>query len=248
MAPAPHHVSGSSASQLSSAAEGYERWARTYDHSPNPLLAREERYLLPLLGDVRKKRILDLACGTGRWLEKLAAQGSQLCVGLDCSAAMLGRAAQKRNIAGRLTRGYCEALPIVTNLVDLAICSFALGHVANLATFAAEVSRVVRPGADLFITDLHPEAYDHGWRVGFRDEVAAVEIDTYARSANEVLEVFSCHGFCTVGTESLRLEAPEQTIFARAGKAHRFESAARIPAIIAYHFRRSQPANDLWET
>ena len=59
-----------------SVAEGYERWAPTYDHAPNPLLAREERHLLPLLEDLQSKRMLDLACGTGRWLEKLATRGA----------------------------------------------------------------------------------------------------------------------------------------------------------------------------
>jgi ubiquinone/menaquinone biosynthesis C-methylase UbiE len=248
MAMAPQEIPIPSEPYLSNVAEGYERWARTYDRCPNPLLAREERYLLPLLGDVRKKRILDLACGTGRWLEKLAAQGSQLCMGVDCSAAMLGIAAGKRSAAGRLTHAYCEALPFASEAVELAICSFALGHFANLDTFAAEVSRVSKPGADLFLTDLHPEAYNNGWRVGFRDENDAVEIETHTRTADESLATFSSHGFSLVTTESLRLEAPEQIIFARAGRADRFASAAQVPAIIAFHFRRSQLSNEFWET
>ena len=57
-------------------AEGYQRWALTYDDDPNPLLAREERHLLPLLAALHGKRILDLACGTGRWLEKLTGLGA----------------------------------------------------------------------------------------------------------------------------------------------------------------------------
>ena len=78
--------------------EGYERWAPIYDQSPNPLLAREERYLLPLIVNIRKKRILDLACGTGRWLEMLVAQGGESGVGIDCSEAMLGVAGRKEAI------------------------------------------------------------------------------------------------------------------------------------------------------
>ncbi len=44
--------------------------------APNPLLAREERYLLPLLANLSRQALLDLACGTGRWLEKLLSQGA----------------------------------------------------------------------------------------------------------------------------------------------------------------------------
>ena len=64
-----HELSRADRSLPVSAAEGYERWAPIYDDAPNPLLAREERYLLPLLIDLGDKAILDLACGTGRWLE-----------------------------------------------------------------------------------------------------------------------------------------------------------------------------------
>ena len=50
--------------------EGYERWAPIYDQNPNPVLAREERHIDPLIANMQGKNVLDLACGTGRWLEK----------------------------------------------------------------------------------------------------------------------------------------------------------------------------------
>src|SRR5579863_129417 len=40
--------------------EGYERWAPTYDHAPNPLLHLEERKLAALLPDLSGKHVLDL--------------------------------------------------------------------------------------------------------------------------------------------------------------------------------------------
>ncbi len=243
----PNNLASPSAPLLTSAAEGYARWAPLYDRSPNPLLAREERYLLPLLADVRSKRIIDLACGTGRWLEKLAAHGSESCVGVDCSAAMLGMANAK-HLAGRLTRATCEGLPFKNEVFDLAICSFAVNHIVNIEDFAAEVFRVSRPGADLFLTDLHPAAYDHGWRVGFRDERAAVEIETIPRQAGEIISVFSAGGFKCVSHESLWLETPERSIFAVAGKDDRFAGASQIPAIIAIHWRRPQSVTEIWET
>jgi ubiquinone/menaquinone biosynthesis C-methylase UbiE len=106
-------------------AEGYQLWAPIYDQAPNPLLAREERHLLPLFVDLHKKRILDLACGTGRWLERLMAQGGESGVGIDSSAAMLRVAGRKDAITGRLVRAACERLPCRTAVFDLAICSFA---------------------------------------------------------------------------------------------------------------------------
>ncbi len=231
-----------------SAAEGYERWASTYDDFPNPLLAREERYLLPRLGDIRRKRILDLACGTGRWLERLETQGCGCGVGIDCSPAMLDVARNKCNIAGKLTQGHCERLPFSEETFDLAICSFALGHISALDPFAAEVARVSRPGADLFVTDLHPKAIESGWAVGFRDRRSAVSIQVFPRQSHEVIAAFSSQGFKLVSEVSLWLGEPEQTVFARAGKIGRFAAASEVPAVIVFHFRRFDGSSEVWET
>ena len=54
-------VSGSgSIPRRVSVEEGYKRWAATYDRTPNPLLALEQRCLLPLIPDLAGKRVLDL--------------------------------------------------------------------------------------------------------------------------------------------------------------------------------------------
>jgi len=227
------------APRVTSAAEGYERWAPLYDDAPNPLLAREMRYLLPLLGDVRNKRTVDLACGTGRWLEKLATHGSGWCAGIDLSASMLGIASGKHPLAGKLIRGTCECLPFVPHVFDLAICSFALGHFASVERFAGEVSRVCKLGADVFVTDLHPSAVEQGWRVGFRDGGAAtVEIEVAHRGTDKIVDAFSSQGLKLIEMQSLWLEQPELAVFVRAGRTERFASATQVPAILALHFRR----------
>lgn len=246
--PSADRTENPSVPYLASVAEGYQRWASIYDCAPNPLLAREERYLLPLLGDVRNKRIVDLACGTGRWIEKLSAQGSGFGFGIDCSSAMLNIAAHKPGIARKLTQGTCESLPFCSAAFDLAICSFALGHMGDLNMFAREVSRVLKPGADLFLTDLHPDAYRHGWRVGFRDKTTAIEIPVVDRESAEVVATFGSRGLKCVGEVSLSLEEPEKGIFARAGKSDWFVNASQVPAIIAFHFRHPATPVELWET
>src|ERR1035438_8802237 len=70
---------------LAGVRDGYERWAPTYDDFPNPVLAREQRYILPLLPSLRNRHVLDLACGTGRWLERLLSAGALPGVGVDLS-------------------------------------------------------------------------------------------------------------------------------------------------------------------
>jgi len=127
--------------QCVSVQEGYERWAQTYDNTPNPLLALEERHLIPFLPDLKGRRVLDLACGTGRWLARLLARGASAGVGVDVSASMLRVAATKSAITGRLVLADCLQLPLRPSVFDFVLCSFALNHIQKLGVMARELAR-----------------------------------------------------------------------------------------------------------
>ena len=175
--------------------EGYERWAPTYDHAPNPLLHLEERKLAALLPNLSDKHVLDLACGTGRWLQKFSALGAGLGIGVDFSTAMLRVAETKAAIRGRLARADCQSLPFQDSVFDLVVCSFALGHVHDLGAMVRELARVAKTGALVLVSDLHPEAYARGWRTGFRDSSSAVQIEMLPRTAEEIIQAFYAGGF-----------------------------------------------------
>lgn len=221
-----------------SATDGYQRWASIYDEFPNPLLAREERHLLPLMTDLHEKSVLDLACGTGRWLERLTGQGCASGIGIDFSTEMLRVAARKKAIKGQLVRANCENLPLPSAAFNLVICSFALGHVQSMGSMVRELGRVTRTGADIFVSDLHPAAYARGWRVGFRDSGTPIEIEMQPRAAEEIVNAFCASGFESQADETLWLAEPERTLFDRAGKSHSFLDACKLPAVLVCHFRR----------
>lgn len=233
-------LSTSTAPVILSAAEGYERWALTYDEAPNPLLAREERYLLPLLPSLKGKNVLDLACGTGRWLEKLLARDASCGVGIDVSSAMLRVARQKAAIRGRLARADCVQLPFQVSTFDFVVCSFALSHMVDLKATVSELSRVTRLNADVFVSDLHAEAYCLGWKTGFRDQRSAVQIEAHPRSAEEIIEAFHSAGFECITHVSLCLGEPERSVFNRAGKTDVFAEACKVPAVLACRLRRTE--------
>ena len=219
-------------------AQAYERWALTYDQSPNPLLVREERYLLPLLPRLQGRRALDLACGTGRWLEKLRDAGAR-AVGVDSSTAMLDVARHKSALQGQFARADCLQLPFPAAVFDFAICSFAISHFRFLEGAIRELARVLKPNSQLWISDLHPEAHKRGWRTGFRDQSSVWHIETWPRSVRKLASTYTSSGFETAKQVSLHLERPEQPIFERANKAHVFENACTVPAIMVWHLKRT---------
>jgi ubiquinone/menaquinone biosynthesis C-methylase UbiE len=217
--------------------EGYRRWAPIYDSTPNPILALEERYLMPLLPSVRGKRILDLACGTGRWLQILVNMEPSLGVGIDLSTAMLAVAQRKASLDGILAKADCTRLPFRGQCFDLVVFSFALGHVADIGRMIKELARVMNPDADLYVSDIHPQAYDNGWRTGFRDETGAAEIEQSPRSLTSIRERFGSAGFSSVQTLPCVFGKPERPILDRAGKGERFDSLRQVPAIYVCHFK-----------
>ncbi len=225
----PRHVS---------VAEGYARWAASYDQNPNPLLALEKRCLLPLLPNVTGKRVLDLACGTGRWLERLLATGPAMGFGIDLSPAMLRVAREKTAIRGRLAEADCLTLPLRDAAFDLAICSFALEHIGKFSELARECWRVLGEPADLYLSELHPAAYGAGWRTGFRDERGALQIETVSHSADEIITEFNRAGFDLAHALDCFIGEPERPLFARAEKEGYFDHARVVPAVMILHFRR----------
>lgn len=220
--------------------EGYELWATTYDVSLNPLLALEERHLLPLIPAMQGKAVLDLGCGTGRWLKRLVELGARPGVGVDCSAAMLRTAATKFAIAHRLARADCTRLPFGAGFFDFAICSFALSHFLDLSVVSQEFALALKPGADLVVSDVHPEAYTRGWRTAFRCGCSTVEIRTVVHSIANIREQFLSSGFDCCDLLSEPLGEPEKTLFLQAGRGHLFQSACETPAVFIARFRRNR--------
>src|SRR5215472_18984557 len=70
-------------------------WSQAYDASPNPLLELEERFLSAVLPEIRGKDVLDVGCGTGRWLTQLVKLTPGSLTGVDASPEMLARARTK---------------------------------------------------------------------------------------------------------------------------------------------------------
>ena len=218
--------------------EGYERWAPTYDREPNPLLALEERQLKLMIPPVQGKRVLDLACGTGRWLARLMTGGASSGVGVDFSPAMLAAAKEKPAVRRRLVQADCRAVPFAHAIFDLVICSFAVGHIPDLQSVAREVGRVATAGADVYVSDLHPLAHGEGWQTCFRDRRGAVEIVTWPRSVPEFLAPWVSAGFDCAHLVECRFSEPERQVFTQAGKALGFEDFCQVPAVLICHFRR----------
>lgn len=221
-------------------ADGYRLWAHTYDHEPNPILSLEQRVLEPLLPNLGGLDVVDLGCGTGRWLDVLKGAGARSLVGVDLSREMLNLAAAKLGGAARLLCADYADAALASGSADIVFCNFVLSYIDDAEQFFRLVRKILRPGSLFYLSDVHPEtASAQNWRRGVHGDSSFREIRTHRRAINAVVEL------CTkAGLElSFRLEPPfgesERALFAQSGKQEYFEYIREFPAI--YLLRMAKP-------
>lgn len=216
---------------------GFDAVARQYDEQRNPMLALEERYLSGLMPSVRGSDVVELGCGTGRWLYRLRDQGAHTLSGVDTSESMLAVARKKLGGVARLLCSHLEKLPLAHDTADVILLPFVLSYCADLELVAREVARIARPGAVVFVSDVHPETEQRlNWRRTFAADDSTVTMPSVRHSIAEVIKQFERAGFdCAVNLE-LSFGAEEVPIFASAGKADGLKAIGDLPAIYTLQF------------
>ncbi|WP_136688233.1 class I SAM-dependent methyltransferase [Halorhabdus amylolytica] len=109
---------------------------------------REKEAVLQALGPVEDKRVLEIACGTGRFTVMLAERGADI-VGLDISTPMLQQGHKKARAAGvddhlQFLRGDAGRLPFPDDHFD-AVLAMRFFHLADTPeSYLAEMHRVAK--------------------------------------------------------------------------------------------------------
>jgi len=221
-----------------SAVEGYALWADTWDSTPSPIVALEERMLMPWIswqttkGDrlPHSARIIDVGCGTGRWTTHLRA------IGVDTSPAMLAVASRKPGLRGRLAAGEATALPIASQSAGLVVCTLTLGHIRDYAAAMREFERILAPGGTLLLTDFHPLAASQGWRRTFCHDGHTYELENHPYTLDQLR---AATNLTLLEFAEPVIGEPERPLFDRAGKPELYAPACRIPAVLLSRWIRS---------
>lgn len=114
-----------------------------------------------LLGAVAGRDVLEIGCGSAPCARWLATNGARV-VGLDVSAAMLGRgrraiAAGSSTTVPALVQAGAEHLPFADDSFDIVCSAFgAVPFVADSARVMEEAARVLRPGGRWVFAVNHP--------------------------------------------------------------------------------------------
>lgn len=133
--------------------EGYNQAALFYDEKEKYLNSFEQNKLLPLLGEIKEKKILDVGAGTGRLSIALAKQGADVTA-LDVSKEMLEKIKMK-NKKIKIVIGEAESLPFEDETFDIVTAVFLIVHLKNPTRFFDEVYRVLKDGGIFIVTNIN---------------------------------------------------------------------------------------------
>ena len=123
--------------------------------------ARKEKYwdsfekdtVLPMLGDLRGKKVLDVGAGTGRLAARMARFGADVTA-FGISEQMSNRL---HVTCYRLQAvvGDAENLPFMDRTFDIVIATFLIVHLKDLRRFFDETYRVLKDGGRFLVTNIN---------------------------------------------------------------------------------------------
>jgi ubiquinone/menaquinone biosynthesis C-methylase UbiE len=104
----------------------------------------------------KPQTIIEVGCGTGKWLKEFRSEKSKV-IGIDYSSGML-KEASKNYSSDALIRADANNLPLKNNLFDLIYCVNAIHHFKNNELFVKDTVKHLKYNGVLCVIGLdHPE-------------------------------------------------------------------------------------------
>ena len=143
-----------SANQAEPVVKEYAEAAKVYDKKWSFYVNATTLETMSRLRVARSDRVLDVGCGTGELLARLAAKYPAAHLsGLDPVPEMLEVAREKLSERVELRVGWANELPWPEASFDLVVSCNMFHYITHPVAAVQEMERVLRPGGHLVITD-----------------------------------------------------------------------------------------------
>jgi ubiquinone/menaquinone biosynthesis C-methylase UbiE len=185
----------------------YSKIAQRYDSNRLRHEIPVDENIARLLGERGRIRVLDLACGTGNYLERQEASYGDAAVewlGLDKSPDMLA-VARAKGLRAELIEGDVQALPFAEDSFDYVKLRFAFHHFENKPRAVAEIARVLKSGGELSIFSLAHDYAKDWWPYRYFPSAPTIDAERFMGSL-AVYELLERHGFETRARIDVRIE------------------------------------------
>jgi ubiquinone/menaquinone biosynthesis C-methylase UbiE len=223
----------------------FNDWAEVYDTQPNPLLLLEQRTLPPMMPPIKGLDVLDIGCGTGRWLKQIELLAPRTLTGTDASDAMLEKARVTLALTTTLHLSDSTTLPVADASTDLILASFVLSYLADLDAFAGECVRILRVGGHILLSDMHPTtAAQRHWIRCFYLDGKRIELPANPLTMTEIIAAFSRRGFELLTLNEPAFAEPERHVFEQTNKLAEYHALHAVPAIYLMKFLKVEGSSE----
>jgi ubiquinone/menaquinone biosynthesis C-methylase UbiE len=182
----------------------YNIASKTYDHTRKHSDEIIERFASRVTVATRTT-ILDFGCGTGNYLDALQLAFGCRCCGVEPSAGMRTRAAEK-NGSLDVRKGDHRQIPFEAEVFDFAFMTDVIHHVADMALMFSELWRVLKFGGLLcVVTESHDQIQARFYNRYF-PSLAANEKRRYP-DVNRIVQSALASGFMHEATDVVAASA-----------------------------------------
>jgi ubiquinone/menaquinone biosynthesis C-methylase UbiE len=221
-------------------AKAYDLWSAQYDLQPdNLMLELDEQLVRNMLSQIRieGRNVVDVGCGTGRHWQKFLEKKPARLAGYDVSAGMLQVLKQKFPSA--------EAYLIHENKLnekarscDVLVSTLTMAHIEEPEEAFAEWDRILKPGADIFITDYHPQTLAKGGKRTFSHKGKTVAVRNYVHFIEAIVAMTRQLHWEHISLTELKLDDSMKSWYEKQNAMHVFEKFKGTPLIYGLHLKK----------
>lgn len=193
--------------KTSDVAAAYDRWAATYDADPNITRDLNAVILRRQAFELTNCDVLEIGCGTGKNTAWLAARARSV-IAMDFSAGMLAQA--RKSVCAPCVQYVQHDIrapwPLADASVDLVVGNLVLEHVEGLEAVFRQAFRVLRPGGEFFVCELHPFRQITGGQGQFTDPETGERmcVSAFVHDVSDYVNTALVAGFHLVRTDDWR--------------------------------------------
>jgi SAM-dependent methyltransferase len=143
---------------------------------------------------VRRREVLDAACGLGYGCSTLAGAGAARVVGVDVDSDAIAAARARAQDAVEFLEADIRALPFPDDSFDTVTCFEAVEHLEEPDAALDEFARVLRPGGVLFVSSPNRDVYTPG-NPHHPSEYVPAELEEALRQRWENVRLFRQHPY-----------------------------------------------------
>jgi ubiquinone/menaquinone biosynthesis C-methylase UbiE len=147
--------------------------------------------LLRLMEPLKGQAVLDLACGSGFFSEKFAAQGAHV-IGVDISKELIALAKKKYPSIDFIISSADDLSHIKDHSIDKISIVLAIQNIEHVKNMLLECARVLTPSGRIFIVMNHPvfrNPKETHWGFDEENKKQYRRIDSYLTESKKIIEM-----------------------------------------------------------